>query len=286
MLIYKPNKHEDLGVGFNYKALSLNLGIYIPFTGKRVDVYGATHSFDLQTNIIVKSYLVDFYAQFYHGYYLSNGGEALISNLPSTVIVRPDIRTYDLKLNVIHIFNDQQFSPNAPFYQNEIQKKSAGSFLLGGGACYSSGKGDSSFIPTLVKKKDFFQNHMFNAFSYTEFACQAGYEYTRVIRSSFFVTASLAGGPGLGYSVITNTMTGGSNGRIGPVLNAIGKFAAGWSSDRYFAGITYVRLLTENNSVVAGTREEGNAGSFKVTVAERFKLNRSLIPKSQIIKME
>ncbi len=285
-LVYKQNQHNDLGIGFNYKVLFLNIEFTIPFTEKNRDIYGTTHSFDVQTYFYVKKFVVDIYTQFYQGYYLNNGNQELSGVQTPKVILRPDIKTTDLDANVTYVLNNDRFSFNAPFTQNEIQKKSAGSILLGGGIYFSKGKADSSFIPSMMKNTDFFQGRRFNKFSYTSLGCNAGYAYTQVIRKHFYVMGALTGGPGIGYSVIQNFQTDQKDGKLGITYNASAKFAAGWSSDRYFAGITYLRLMTVNNSVAADTREEGNSGNFQFTVAQRFKLKKSLIPKSGVIRID
>ncbi len=285
-LVYKPNRHNDLGLGFNYRALSLNLEFNIPVTEKSSKIYGVTHTFDLQTYIYIDKFLIDLYSQFYRGYYLSNTEEALTGNPTSRVLVRPDMKTVDLSLNVQYVLNDRHFSFNAPFFQNEIQKKSAGSPLIGAGVYYMHGKTDSSFIPTHINYINFFQDHLFNRFNYLSIGVNLGYAYTCVIKKQFFITGALSGGPGIGYSTINNTQSTYKNDRLGIAWNATAKFAAGWSNDKYFAGVTYIRLIVQSNSAVADTKQQTNAGNFMFTVADRFKLRRSLIPKSGIIRME
>ncbi len=90
-LIYKPNHHNDIGLGFTYKVISINFEFYVPIFGQNNDRYGATHSFDLQTYAYIHKFVIDLYTRFYHGYYLSNAGAALTNSPP--VVVRPDIET-------------------------------------------------------------------------------------------------------------------------------------------------------------------------------------------------
>jgi Domain of unknown function (DUF4421) len=285
-LIYKPNRHNDLGLGFNYRALSLNLEFNIPATDRNPKRYGTTHSFDLQTFIYIHKFIIDLCSQFYHGYYLANSEEALIGNPATKELVRPDMKTNDLSLNVQYVLNNHHFSFNAPFFQNEIQKKNAGSLLIGAGAFYTHGRADSSFIPSRVDFSNFFLGHQFNRFNYLSIGINLGYAYTFVIKKRFFITGALSGGPGIGYSAINNTETSFKDDRVGISWNGTGKFAVGWTNDRYFAGVTYIRLIVQNNSAVSDTRQETNAGNIMFTFAERFRLNRSLMPKSGIIKME
>jgi len=284
-VVYKPNHHNDVGLGFTYKIISVNCEFYVPVFGQNNNKYGVTHSFDVQTYAYVHRFVIDLLAQVYHGYYLSNVNGSVSSNLPP-VVVRPDMATKNISLACQYVFNDEHFSFNAPFYQNEIQLKSAGSFLLGGGLYHNDGNADSSFIPSQINKADFFGDHRFNGYSYTSIAATGGYAYTQVIGKRFFITGALSAGCGIGYSSIAGDNMNRSSSKAGPEYIANGKFAAGYTNDKYFAGVTYVRVVTEINSVVPHTWQQDNMGNFRFTVAERFRLKKSLIPKSDVIKID
>ena len=280
-LIYKPNQHNDIGLGFTYKIISFNFEFYMPFLGQNKDRYGSTHSFDVQTYIYIHKFVVDFYSQFYSGYYLANGNQELAGNQPS-VVKRPDISTKDISLLCQYVFNDEHFTFNGPFCQNEIQLKSAGSFQLGGGIYHNDGHADSSFIPSLLKRPNFFHGYNFNGFSFTAIGPNTGYAYTRVIHKHFFVTGSVSVGIGFGDAVVSGSI---KDSRIGMQYMINGKFAAGYTTNKYFIGVTYLRLVTEINCVAAQTWEQESTGNFRFTVAKRFRIRKDLIPKSGIIKI-
>lgn len=281
-LEFKPNHHNDLGLGFTYKIISVDFEFYIPPLGQNNGYYGITHSFDLQTYIYIKQFDIDFYSQFYTGYYLSNGNQ-ILANGQSNTVKRPDISTKDISLVCQYVFNDRHFSFNGPFFQNEIQKKTAGSFQLGVGFYHNDGHADSSFIPSLLKDPSFFHGYHFNGFGYTGLGAIGGYAYTFVYHKHYFLTGSLTAGIGIGDAVISNT---GKDNRLGPEYMANGKFAAGYTNDKYFVGITYIRLVTEMNSVAPHTFEQESTGNFRFTVAKRFRIKKDLIPKTNIIKID
>jgi len=281
-LVYKPNHHNDIGLGFTYKVISVNFEFYIPPFGQNNGYYGITHSFDVQTYVYIKKFVVDFYSQFYTGYYLANGNQILADGQPN-VVKRPDISSKDISLLCQYVFNDRHFSFNGPFYQNEIQEKSAGSFQLGGGFYHNDGHADSSFIPSLLKDPGFFSGHNFNAFSYTGIGVTGGYAYTLVIHKHFFLTGSVTAGIGIGDAVLTNN---GKDNRFGPEYMTNGKFAAGYTNDKYFIGVTYLRLVTEMNSVAPHTFEQESTGNFRFTIAKRFRIKKDIIPKTPIIKID
>jgi len=284
-LVYKPNDHNVFGIGFNYRFISINAGVYIPDAGKNTSEYGKTKALDLQPHIYVHRFIVDLYAQFYHGYYLSNSGATQNNYQHDEVEKRPDIATRNLSVGVQYVFNDKQFSYNAPFYQNERQKKSAGSFLLGGGIYHTDVNGDSALTPVNISYANFFNNYHFSATHNTGIGINGGYAYTLVIKKLFFFTEILSAGVGVNSATLT-TIADESVQKTGAGFNFSVQLAAGYNSDKYFAGVTYIRLVTEDNSIEPGTWQEVNTGNFRVTVAKRIRLNKALIPKSDLIKIE
>ena len=281
-LVYKPNHHNDIGLGFTYKVISFNFEFFIPFLAQNANHYGATHSFDIQTYVYYHRFVIDLYSQFYNGYYLANGSQALAPGGPA-VLKRPDITSKDISLVFQYVFNDAHFSFNAPFMQNEIQEKSAGSFLLGGGIYHNDGHADSSFVPSVPKYESPLSALRFTSFSYTGIGANGGYAYTHTIRKHFFITGSVSAGVGVGDAVVN---TGTFQSRVGMQYMVNGKFAAGYTNDKYFIGLTYVRLVTEINSVAPHAWEQESTGNFRFTVARRFRVKKDIIPKTNIIKIE
>jgi len=284
-LVYKPNHHNNIGLGFTYKVISLNFEFYVPIFGQNNDRYGATHSFDVQTYAYIHRFVVDFYSQFYNGYYLANGTAALAPGQPD-VVKRPDIVTKDISLLCQYVFNDEHFSFNGPFYQNEIQNKSAGSLLLGGGIYHNDGHADSSIIPTMPKNANFFDNYRFNGFSYTGIGINTGCAYSLVIRKHFFITGNVTAGIGIGDAHVSGSDLSHGDNRFGMEYMVNGKFAAGYTNNKYFIGVTYIRLVTEINSVAPLTWEQESTGNFRFTLAQRFRVKKSPTIKTDIIKIE
>lgn len=274
-LVFKPNKHNNFGLGFTYKFLSLNFGFYIPNLGRDIDVYGKTRQLDLQTHFYMRNIIVDFYGQFYHGYYLANS-DAVINNPNDDILNRPDIRTRNLSLVCQYLFNDKQFSYNAVFYQNELQKKSAGSFLVGGGIYHTALFADSSLIPPNANYTDFFNSYPFKNSKNTAIGVNGGYAYTLVIKKYFFITGYLSSGAGLNLAVLADGND--IRRKAGLQLNLSQRLAAGYNSDRYFAGITYIRQYTKTNATQPGCWQDVNSGNFRVIVARRFRMKKALLP--------
>lgn len=288
-LIYKPNTHNNLGIGFSYKFIDLNLGFYMPFISKNRNKYGVTHYLDLQTHAYLHHFAIDFYGQFYKGYYLSNPVTALNVYPTDGFPQRPNMHNTNISLVVQYIFNDNHFSYNAPFYQNEYQKKSAGSFIVGGGIYYARLKDDSAIIPANIRYTNFYNNNDFNITSNTGLGISIGYAYTWVIHNHFFVTGSLNGGTGISYNVLKNNVDNNHDNKFGPSYNLNARFAAGYNSYKYFIGVNYVRFVIENSSPYPHTWQETNAGNFRFIIARRFTTKKKTIlddPKIIPVKLQ
>ncbi|WP_343303327.1 DUF4421 domain-containing protein [Chitinophaga niabensis] len=270
-VLYRPNTSNNLGIGVNYKFIGINIGFKIPFINNDDDKYGKTKYLDLQSHLYLRKLVIDFYGQYYKGYYLANrrfNSQALT--------LRPDMYNTDLGLNVQYIFNDKRFSYRAAYLQNEYQKKSAGSFIVGGEVFAWKMKGDSALIPANLGVEGFFDNEPFHKTSSVSIAANVGYAHTFVIKKYFFITASLTGSAGVNQTVL-NYLDGRNKRReFGWQLNNTVRFSAGYNSSKYFAGIHYVDMVTRSESPVNRTYQTFGTGNFRVSVAKRFALKKPL----------
>ena len=281
-LIYRPNDHNNIGIGGTYRFLSLNLGFHMPFADRDTDTYGTTKRLDLQTHIYNKKFIIDFFGQFYRGFYL---GEPDIKNkIPGYDIKRPDIHSRDLSLSVQYVFNNSRFSYNAPLYQTEVQKKSAGSFIAGAGIYFTRVFADSSLVPRPIPDSSFFGSLPFSGAEHAGISLNAGYGYTVVIRKHFFISTIFTLGAGVGSSSLRTK--GNKYVSPGAQFDANLKCAAGYNYKRWYAGLNYMGLATSAASALPGTSQQVNRGVFRLTVAHRIKLHRHIVVTATIAEDE
>lgn len=138
---YLPNTTRNAGFGITYKWATLNLAYGFSFLNNAKG-RGKTKYLDLQSHQYLEKWNVDLFGQFYHGYYLPNYPDPTIENY-----VRPDLRVHEIGGSAHYVFNHSRFSFRAAFLNTEIQKKSAGTFLLGANVFYGQIQSDSSLIP-------------------------------------------------------------------------------------------------------------------------------------------
>jgi hypothetical protein len=140
-LKYRTNDNLLLGVGYTYSFLTLNLALKMPFINGDDDVYGKSNYLDLNVHTIFRSYIIDFYLQWNKGYFVSNPGKvgSGLGFRGNAYPLRGDLRTHVMGVSIQHLFNSSRYSYKAAFLQNEFQKRSAGSPLVGLEAYYMQG---------------------------------------------------------------------------------------------------------------------------------------------------
>lgn len=274
-VMYRPNTPFNVGFGFNYKFIGINVVFNLPVINS-TDKYGKTKALDLQAHYYLRKLVVDFYGQRYKGYYIANS-RGLLNGFDEKgpLPVRPDIRNLNIGMSVEYVFNDKKFSYRAAYLQNEYQKKSAGSFLIGGELFTARMKGDSSLIPHNITNQDFMDGITYSATSIFSAAANAGYAYTFVYKQHFFLTLSLSGSLGGNYTRLFRDDANDLR-KFGVQLNNTVRASFGYNSSKYFAGIHYVNLTTRSQSPIENSWQTIGAGNFRISLARRFGLKRQL----------
>ncbi len=258
--LYMPNTTLNMGVGATYKNLTLNLaygfGFLNPEKGK-----GETKYLDAQAHLYPQKMVIDLFLQLYKGFFLTDGlGAAAGENY----LTRPDMKIQKIGASVQYVFNHGKFSYRAAFLQNEWQKKSAGTFLLGAEMYGGLAHEESNLIPPHLLD-DLSRN--FKTVRFFELGPNAGYAYTLVIKEHFFITASASANLGVGYSTHH-----GERGRVtqwGVNPNYFLRGFAGYNSERWSINANYVHnnvQLPENG----GFSNSFMTGNYRLNLVYRF----------------
>jgi hypothetical protein len=276
-ILYRPNTPFNIGFGANYRFIGLNLGFNLPFVNRHNNKYGETKYLDLQSHVYLRKIVVDFYGQFYRGYYIANPEEVFGKEYAKQhpYPQRPDLRNTNFGLNVQYIFNDKRFSYRAPNLQNEYQHKSSGSLLVGGEVFYGRIKGDSAIIPSNMQDTMFLRDLRFYKTTITSLAANVGYAYTFVVKQHFFLSLSLTGGLG-GNATSLFLEDGVVKHNVGIQFSNTVRASIGYNSLKYFAGIHYVGMATRSGMAVPHTYQTFGAGNFRVSLVRRFTLKKPL----------
>ncbi|MBT1690254.1 DUF4421 domain-containing protein [Dawidia soli] len=265
-LRYRPNTTLNMGIGATYKWATLNLAYGFPFlnpTGNR----GKTRYLDLQVHNYGRKIVIDLFGQFYRGFYLNN--ESLRKE-DGTYYQRPDMLVQMVGASGLYLFNHRRFSYRASFLQNEWQKRSAGSFLLGWEIFVGRGKADSSFIPSPIN--DATGIHAIDRVSFVETGPSIGYAYTFVFKKHFFATASSNVSLDYGKNLIYTDEGIEHSESFSP--NSLARLFAGYNSDKWALSFTFVHQIARISSNRDAIASSLNTGNFRFNAVYRFLPNR------------
>ena len=126
--------------------------------------------------------------------------------------------------------NSKRFSFNAAMTQNEWQKKSAGTLMIGGLVYYGQIKGDSSLVPKQLESS-FPQASGIDNVSSFSIGIGGGYAYTLVVAKYFYLTGSLIANLNADFSAVENMNDKKNKTVIKP--STIYKAAIGYNSDSW-----------------------------------------------------
>src|SRR5690606_6170000 len=168
-----------------YNGITLNLSYGFPFLNRNEN-NGETKYLDLQAHTYVRKYSVDLFGQFYRGYYLTDRPYRL-SKQPEYYL-RPDLKMNIAGVSVFRVMNHRRFSYRAMFFQDEWQKRSAGSLLIGGEAVYGTIKAASAFVTSEYRSA--FDSPEVDRIRMLKIGPGLGYGYTLVAGDHLFFSGS------------------------------------------------------------------------------------------------
>ena len=234
-LEYMANNPFAIGAGLSWDGMGISVSQAINYTDRKK---GKTKSFDFQYHYYGKKVTFDLFVQNYKGFFLENRKE--------NYTLFPDMKFNRYGVFGQYVFNGNKFSYRAAFDQSEIQLRSAGSLLLGGGAYY-----------TKINYEDAIS---FNEMMY-QIGPSIGYAYTYIISKNYFVTGSLTPGLNLSFKNLSSKID------INPTLHF--KLASGYNADKWSFNFSFLI-----NKVYVSYSDDSqisiNSGSLQFTLIKRF----------------
>lgn len=260
---YRPNTRIAIGVGATYRAITLNFGYGLNLLNQE-KTKGKTRYIDLQSHLYGAKWKIDLFGQFYRGYYMFPRGYAAAAS--NGFYLRPDLKVQELGVSAFHIYNNKRFSYRASFLQSEWQRKSAGSFLLGGSIIYGYLRADSSFVPSVLDAN--YSQKDVRRLKYIEMGPGAGYAYTYVWKEHWFATASVTLSIDLG--VVTETFADQNRVNNGISPNFLVRAGAGYNSSNWNVNFSWFTSRTGIKGQYSDGGYNVNTGNYRFTVATRL----------------
>lgn len=249
---YKPNNPVGINIALSWKGTTLSFGYGFDFM--RSKDKGKTKSTDFQYHYYGRKVLFDFFFQCYKGFYLEEDDDNKI-DLDQEIALHPDLNIKQYGLFGQYIFNGNKFSSSAAFNQNQLQKKSSGSFLLGGGIYYSRVTGDSTIV---------FSDNT-NRTENFQFGISLGYSYSWIIKKRYFVSLSMSAGINLSSKNISSF----TKDKLKIYPSIFPRVGAGYNGDDWSIGLSFImnRVYIDYTKDSNMTLESGN---FKLTYIKRI----------------
>lgn len=276
-LHYRPNNILGLGAGITIRGIGLNFSTRLPFHDTKQDEYGRTRRYDLQMHRYSRMLALDVYVQRYKGFHLSNSDDVDSVVSHTTYPYFEQLRALTFGVSGMYVFNGKKFSLRAGIHQQEWQRKSAGSLMLGGAlfARYIYNEG-TSLLPPYYKYPEFFSGNELRHITNYSLAVKVGYGYNLVLATHYFVSATAEVGIGPSYSIVRD-VAGNEQQGLGLDLTGNLRFGAGYNSDTWIAGVYVIAnsdrySLPYDRSALSTTQ-----GIFRLAVARRIPTNRKIL---------
>ena len=266
---YRPNTRLTLGIGGTYRSLTVNIGFGLSSFNPDKE-RGETHYLDLQAHFYARKWNFDLLGQFYRGYYLSPQG--LGSPRGKSFYVRSDLKVQVGGIALYRALNDRLFSYQAGLLQNEWQKKSAGSIVIGGETYYGAVHGDSTLIPGVVDPE--YSQLGINKVHFFEIGPGIGYAYTLVYKEHFFLLGSATLNMAFRYSREKETNRNADKIDITP--NFIFHAGAGYNTKNWDLSMLWVTTQINVKGGASNYKYLIASGNYRLIYARRFTVNRKV----------
>ena len=277
-LKYRTNDNLLLGIGYTYTFLTINLGLKMPFINNDDATYGKSKYVDLTLHGIFRSLIVDLYLQWNHGYYISNPEDHMPDwSSQNAYPQRGDMRSNLIGLNVQYLFNSSRYSYKAAFVQNEFQKKSAGSLIVGAEAYWMLAMTDSAMIAPGIPQDGFLGDVTFNQVDIINMGINAGYAYTFVWKETLYLSLSATAGLSAGNNLVHNSIEANTSyNKLTVGMTSSYRISLGYNSNSYYVGLSAIRFSMKNMVWDEADWFTYVTGNIKLNVVKRFRLKRPI----------
>lgn len=267
---YYPNNVLSVGLGTTIRGIGINVTTAIPFVDKMEEKYGRTKRYDVQVHRYRRKLAMDLYIQRYKGFHLNENDMVVSVNPPLPLTYFPEMRTYNIGVSAMYVFNGDRYTMKPFVDQQEWQIKSSGSFLLGGSLFGHRVTNNRDLItPPDYRYPTFYNATELNEINNYGLTVSGGYGYTFVLNKHWFAHASADIGAGPGYSIVRDLYGQRFEGfSLNVRTNA--RAALGYNSNLWYAGAYVVYNTDRYGMPFEQSRFTSNQGVYRIIVAKRF----------------
>lgn len=246
-LFYKPNNPYSFGAALSFNSFSIDLTMKFPYLTKDYKKKGESDIFRVRLGYNKPKVWMSTMVQFIHGFYLDNiekfDPEWFDRN--DSYLLRPDIINLTWYTAAFYSLNHRKITYQSSIGWEQRQKKSAGTFLIGGSALVNYLAADSSIIPGLVSEQ-FSDNLELTEQLNLQFGLSIGYVHAFMITPKVYFSIGVF--PGLHYQIGHHIapLTGKQDisGDIGSITE--GRASFGYNTEKFYAGVTFNEIFIMN----------------------------------------
>ena len=233
----KPGLAAGLSIAWGKLGLSAGYDLPVRDDDFEGDKKGGGE-LDLRLDFYGRAMCFDFYYQHSQGFYLDNPEEVGIArSSDGSLPFYEDMGMNNISASLYYIFSSRKFSARAAFDGSDMQKESAGSFLLMSTAGMLSVKSGSSLMPQNPGADESELSDL-DGCDYSHFSVSPGYGYISVFGSGFYLCEIVFIGPGLSYAHYS--MGEKASGEMNFFLKPNVRIASGYSGKRFFCGLSVI----------------------------------------------
>lgn len=261
-LQYRPNTTLNMGVGATYGWFTLNLAYGFDFLNRADNPKGKTRYLDLQSHVYTRKMSIDLFGQMYKGFY--GYPQSVVNRNGSDWYLRPDIKVRHFGGAAYYVVNWKKFSLRAAMLQNEWQKRSAGSLLIGAETYFGHNKGDSALVPSALAP--IYEQAGVTKMRYFDIGPGIGYAYTLVVQSHFYATAGVT----VSFPLSFHSQLRGDNKehKLSISPDILSRAGIGYNSDRMNISVLWVNSTVQTR----GQRGEYSIRTGNVRVNAAYRL--------------
>lgn len=260
---YRPNTSLNTGIGATYRTLSLNIAYGFGFLNNN-DEKGKTRRLDLQSRVYSRKWAIDLYGQFFKGFYLYPKGRAITD--PDRYYERPDLKINLGGISAYRLLNHKRFSFRSVFVQDERQKKSAGTILVGAEVYYGTIKGDSALVPGDLSSS-YDQRGIAKA-RIMEIGPGAGYAYTQVLPFNLYLMGCIV--MNLNMSLVQESGVTAKTDHFGINADMLYRYSVGYNNGNWNVNVFRVSNKVSAKSALSGNRYVFDTGIYRLIIAKRL----------------
>ena len=275
----RPNISLSNKLSFSYRFISFGIGFtpkFIPGNNDD-DKQGETKAFTFGFSIDANHLVQDLQIGRVKGFYLYNSGDFIPGwdKNKDPYVQIPDLVVAEIYGSTSYKFNSN-FSLKAISSQSEIQLKSCGSFIPS--LSYSYAEFDNKTTSATQQTSQFSSNY--------GALVTAGYYYTKVLNSKFYLSAGIS--PGIGFNH-TNLITRYTDQHVysaysNLVLHSQERIGLGYNSRKLFAGTELSMTQIHQNIPQSSVQVQATRVFFQVFVGYRFTAPHFLREKTDQVK--